>query len=784
MANENKSFLKDVVLWRIYITMLLVFLGALIVLLRIFVLQYSQGAVLRDMANSIYIEKRPVEAQRGNIVTEDGSLLATSLPYYDVHWDLSKVNDSLFNADVDTLSICLATYIDGELTIGAYRDRLLRAKQDKNRYFLIRRNVTQLELDRIVNFPYFSRYIQDKKGSYGQNDTIVLDNETAEEYLLRMNVADSLVVNAQMLNANGDRVLVLKKQKGAIRSLDKKILDKLRYNTGLIVERKSKRQYPFKVLANRTIGYIRRDSIKTKVGLEAYFNNILAGEDTAIVMQHIGNNMWIPLDDIAQIEPRSGKDIVTTIDINIQEAAHNALLRGLRLHEAEAGCAIVMDVATGDIKAMANLGRMEDGSYWESYNYAVLYRTYPGSTFKIATMMSLYEDEYIHLDDEVDLNYGKAEFFDEQLEDASAHGLKMASIEKAFEVSSNVAMAKLTHKYYNQNLQGQKKFRAHISKFGLDKVTGVTLENEEQAMPLLAEPSTPNWSGITVPWLSVGYEILMTPLQLATFYNAIANNGKMMRPRLVKEVRYFGTSEKIYPPEVLDRKIASDKTLEFARYLLTRPIEGSAGTAKTIKSDEYRIAGKTGTAVMNHKEFKSGREAKKYHASFAGFFPVENPAYTVLVSVYNPKTGFYGGVVAAPIFKEIAEQCYHKNVVSHPHINAEKPIYNGKKLPDLQVGYKADIKSVLAYLNVPYIEEANTAWTVARVQGDSLFLLMRNMQENVVPNVVGMGLRDALYLLESAGIKVRVVGVGKVKSQSVKAGLNISAAKEITLVLG
>jgi cell division protein FtsI (penicillin-binding protein 3) len=399
-------------------------------------------------------------------------------------------------------------------------------------------------------------------------------------------------------------------------------------------------------------------------------------------------------------------------------------------------------------------------------------------------MMALYEDGLIHLDDTINLNQGKWKFYDAELEDAMAHGLNLTTLEKAFEVSSNVGIAKLAQKHYNQTPEGRQRFLDKIRQFRLDKPTGVKITGEPE--PYIKVPNSPEWSGITIPWMSIGYETELTPMQMLTFYGAIANNGKMMKPRLVKETQSYGVTEEVFPPEVLSREIANEETIKFAKYLLLRPVEGTQGTAKNIRTDQYRIAGKTGTAIMNFEAHLKRGEAKRYRASFAGFFPAEKPIYACVVFITNPRNGFYGGTVAAPVFRKIADKAYSRAVLSHPSINTAPVVYNAKNLPDLQVGFKQDFKRVFDYLQIPFTEEANTAWTIGRVQGDSLFLLMRNMQPDIVPNVVGMGLRDAIFLLENRKIKVKTVGVGKVKSQSIKPGRSIQSVgnEGITLVLG
>jgi cell division protein FtsI (penicillin-binding protein 3) len=727
---------KNAILWRIYVVMLFMLLLAMLVLLRIAYLQYFQGAELIAKSNEKTIKPRKVEAQRGNILSADGSLLATSLPYYKVHWDLQAISSDTFYKYLDTLSICIATFIDVESTVGSYRNRLMSAYQANNRYFRVGSNLSYLQVERIRSFP--------------------------------------------LLNRNEKEI-------------------------GLIIEPRNKRHYPFKALASQTVGQVRyRDAegktvyfndipnrdiellIKDTVitGLESSFNSVLAGESIDWMMQKIdNNNTWIPLGDISKIEARAGQDIITTIDVNMQVAAHEALTRALEKYQADDGCVVLMEVATGDIKAIVNLGYTPDRkTIWEFSNHAITHAVEPGSSFKIASMMALYEDGKIRLDDTIELNQGKMDFYDQTMEDASSHGLYRASVEKAFEISSNVGIAKLVDKHFNKSKEGQERFVEYLRNFRLDKITGIDFPNEDE--PLIKSPKATDWSQISALWMSIGYELELTPLQLATFYNAIANNGKMMKPRLVKEVRAYGETSQIFKPEALSRSIAKDETIKFAKYLLLRPVEGNNGTARTIRTSQYRIAGKTGTAIYNYKDHVKKGVPKRYRASFSGFFPADNPAYTCVVFITNPRTGTYGGVVAAPVFREIADKCYPKAVKSQPAINAKPVTYTNKTLPYLQVGFKDEIKVIFEYLNIPFYEDANTAWTVAQIQNDSLHLSMLNMQEDIVPNVLGMGLRDALYLLENRGITVSVNGVGKVKSQSIKAGRSTKGLGVLMLTLG
>ncbi|WMX13829.1 MULTISPECIES: penicillin-binding protein [unclassified Aureispira] len=725
---------KNAILWRIYVVMLMTIVAAVVILLQIGKVQYMDGEELRARADSIYIALRPVEAPRGNILAESGSLLATSLPYFQLHFDTKVVPKDTFMKYVDTLAACLARYVDNEYTIGAYRTRLKNARNAGHRYFPIRKNVGYLELEEIKKFPLFN------KG--GQ------------------------------------------------------------YKSGLIIDKMSKRQYPFKMLAHRTVGYIRPyvkmkpsgDTIRDvrgmpvldtmRVGLEEAFNHILSGEETLKPMKCIGSNIWVPLTDMSEIEPKAGKDVVTTLDINIQDITEEALLRTLQNNQADHGCAIVMEVATGEIKAIANIGfNKERTSYWETKNYAIAEAAEPGSTFKLATMMALFEHGYVKPTDTVNLNKGRIEFYEETMEDASYHGLTLTSVSKAFEISSNVGVARLANKYYNKDKASQKKY--------IDYLRGLQFEHSKlgfsgEGSSFIKDPDYRDWSGITVPWMSIGYESYLTPLQTLNLYNTIANNGQMMKPHIVKEIRAFGKTEQRFRPEIISRNLVDKKTVAYVKQLLESVVAGKSGTAKNIKPEHYSIAGKTGTAIINYRAYRDRGEAKKYRSSFAGYFPADKPVYSCIVVVTNPRVGFYGGRVAAPVFKEIADKCYSKIIDVHHAINDSARVYKGAKMPDLQVGFKSDFETLVEGLGMPYKDASTTRWAVSRIENDTLALVTRNIkdQDKVVPNVVGMGLRDALYLLENRNIRVKVRGSGKVKSQSIKPGRSVNEAHTIELVLG
>jgi cell division protein FtsI (penicillin-binding protein 3) len=721
--NQNKTVeSRNEVLWRIYVVMFVMLLGCFVIILRIGTLQIIEGPKLREQADSMNIRKRPVKAARGNILADDGkSLLATSLPYYQLNWDLTVPNQDSFVFYLDSLSVLLTSFPESELTASEFREKLIRARGIKDKYFLIRKNVSQAELDKIKKYPIF------------------------------------------------------------------KLGNKMK--SGLIVSEMAKRQYPFKMLANRTIGYNRvvdgskNDKDTLQVGLEGHWNSTLSGEEGLMWMQQLSKDVWVPVNDIANVEPRAGKDLVTTINIDIQDITERSLLETLEKYEAEHGCAIVMEVKTGQIKAIANIGfNANRTQYWEDFNYAVAENVEPGSVFKLASMISLLEDGHVKLDDTVNLNAGKWKFYDAVMEDAYPHGIHYTTLGDVFEMSSNVGIAKMIHKYYNGSKDKQMHFIRKLSDMVLDKPTGIDVGGERP--PFIKDPNRPDWSGISALWMSIGYELEMSPLQMLTFYNAVANDGQMMKPYVVKEVRSYGDLVEKHEPKIVKKKIASKKTLDIATELLTRVVESDHGTAHSIYTPQYKIAGKTGTAIINWQNFQKGKESKQYRASFAGFFPADNPVYSCIVVVTNPKWGNFGGIVAAPVFRKIADYCYATSIESHKAINSDKFVYTDATLPRLQVGNKNDLRTLLNYLKMPYADDSKSEWSVGFVENDSITLLSRSVQDDVVPNVVGMGLKDALYLLENRRLKVKVVGVGKVKSQSVKAGKSIKAVQTITLVLG
>lgn len=704
---------KNEVLVRVYSVAAVVLVVAVVILTRLFQLTVTDSRKWEAKADSLYVKLVDVPSQRGNILADDGSLLATSLPFFDIHFDAKAegLNPEIFNDQaIDSLAWLLSTYIDQQYTPGAYRVWLdsLRAS-DKSvkgiRYVPIAKNLPYSKYLLIKNFPIF------REG---------------------------------------------------------------RHAGGFIAEQVSKRERPFKILAQRTIGYTQREGA-LPVGLEGSFFSVLEGKkenQPQQLMLRVPGDVYIPINGLTDIEPAVGDDVVTTLDINIQDAAESALLNACETHNADHGCAIVMEVKTGKIRAMANIGRTQSEGkvgYWETYNYAVGERVEPGSMFKLASFMAMLEaGELEDFDEKVPVYGGKVKIYDEELVDAVPHGLDSMTIKQIFAQSSNVGTATLTQKYFKNNPAA---FVQQLRDFGLDLPTGIEIGGEEN--PVIKNPEDPKseWSGTTLPWMSIGYELLLTPLQLLTFYNAVANDGRMMKPYLVQRTEHYGEAIKEFKPYTVKRSIASKNTLRKARELLKEVV--ATGTAKNIYTPLYDIAGKTGTAQLNYHKFRVSK-GLSHQAGFCGFFPADDPVYSCIVVISEPdRGGYHGAEVAAPVFRQIADKCFAMKAELHKPINANPPEpLKISALPSYDAGLKEDLKESLRWLGLDFETAPDvTDWGVV-VAKDSLGLSMQNraVGDKNIPSVIGMGLKDAMYLLENRGCRVRVEGIGKVRRQSLAPG--------------
>jgi cell division protein FtsI (penicillin-binding protein 3) len=706
--------IKNEVLLRVYMVAAGVVGLAFLIFLRMFQLSVKDAPKWEAKADSLYVKWVDAPSQRGNILADDGSLLATSLPFFDIHFDAKAegLSDEIFNDQaVDSLGWLLATYVDQQFTPGAYAGWLRRLRDSTAdnargiRYVPIAKDLPYAKALMVKNFPIF------REG---------------------------------------------------------------RYKGGFIMEQKNRRERPFKILAQRTIGYTREGALP--VGLEGSFNNVLEGNEGKQLMIRVPGDVYIPVNDLAEIEPEAGDDIVTTLDINIQDVAETSLLNACQTHNADHGCAIVMEVKTGKIRAMANIGRTPDG-WWETYNYAVGERVEPGSMFKLASFMAMMEAGGLkEFDEKIPVYGGKVKIYDEELVDAVPHGLDSMNIRQVFAQSSNVGTATLTQKYFKGSPGS---FLEHLRDFGLDLPTNIEVGGEEA--PIIKDPKDPKseWSGTTLPWMSIGYELLLTPMQLLTFYNAVANGGRMMKPYIVQRTEHYGEIVKEFNPTVVKRSIASKTTIKKAHELLREVV--ISGTAKNIMPAHYGIAGKTGTAQLNYHKFRASKGIR-HQAGFCGFFPAEDPVYSCIVVISEPERGgYHGAEVAAPVFRAIADKCFAMKSELHDPINKESAVkLKTNQLPTFDAGKRDDMKESLRWLGLDFFKDSesenkDSEWSVIVAEkGDSLVMKNRAVNDKTVPSVIGMGLKDAIYLLENRGCRVRVEGVGKVRRQSLAVGTRAS----------
>ncbi|MEN9998398.1 MAG: hypothetical protein RI922_1388 [Bacteroidota bacterium] len=520
------------------------------------------------------------------------------------------------------------------------------------------------------------------------------------------------------------------------------------------------RKRPHNEMMKRTLGYYQNNNGKVlAVGIEGAYNQYLSGEPGEEIEQKISTG-WKKTGQIVK-ESVEGADVVTSIDKEIQEVASSELERQLRLQGAKNGCVIVMDVKTGFVKAIANLTVAEDGNYYESYNYAIGRKEVPGSTFKLASLMAALEDEKININDTVNA-FGEYTFHNRTLKDAHEGGYGRITIKRAFEKSSNV-IARVIYRAYRDEPQA---FIDRLEQFGLTEPLGIELEGEPN--PTVYRPGSPNWSGISLPWMAIGYEVQQTPLQTLAFYNAVANRGKFVRPQFVKEIRRGAEVIKVFSPVVIKDKICSDNTLN----ILQSCLEGvmlKGGTGSKLTSSQFSIAGKTGTArILNEDQSYGKKGEEKYQASFVGYFPANEPMYSCIVVISAPSKDIYGAIVSGTVFAAVANKVYATKLKYHHAINegAKK-----KRIAPVSMnGSRYDLLRIYKLLGVHYYIKENGEWFSTKKDGSRVELKSKHISKNAVPNVIGLSARDAVYLIESKGMSAHVVGYGKVVEQSIPAG--------------
>lgn len=701
---------KKDILWRVYLSFLGIVILGLFVIGKAFYIQQVQGDFWTKMDNNLHLKYLPIEAERGTIYSEDGNMLSTSVPVFDVYVDfaaegLREKDGKRFKDNVDSLSICLAGLFNDKKA-DEYQKELELAYKNKDRYYLLKKKISFTDYKQLRDFPLVK---------LGKN------------------------------------------------------------KSGFIVVSKDKRINPYVLLANRTIGLARDNA--ANVGLEQRYDSLLKGKTGEQLVRYMAG-AYMPVDG-GEVDPENGKDVISTLDTYIQDVTESALMKMMVGNNSLHGTAIVMETATGKIKAIANLGQQADGTYTEDLNYGIGKATEPGSIFKLATLMSLMEDKYVTMNSVVDCEGGKKNFYGLTIKDSHL-GAGAMTVKDAFERSSNVAFAKLADQYYHSQ---PSKFIDHLHRFRLDTLTGVDL-TAASGKPTIKKPTNRSWANTTIPYMAHGYEELVTPLHMLMLYNAVANNGKMMKPYLVSSIKQYGVEVKNIKPQVLVERICSDETLAQLKECLLAVVEGEHGTARIIKDSTYRIAGKTGTAVtaLDNKGYNKGN--KIYQASFIGYFPAEQPKYTVAVVIQNSSKSvkIYGADVSGVVFKEISDRIYGSYLSTRKYIAVNKPDSNLYSY----FGMKNDLSSIFYSLNLQYKDSgASDSWRSVQLKNNAgvLYKISNSTPGSVTPNVVGMGLKDAVYLLENKGLKVTVTGRGKVMNQSLAAGTNFNKNQNIALIL-
>ena len=551
-----------------------------------------------------------------------------------------------------------------------------------------------------------------------------------------------------------------------------------RIKGGFVYVQINKRERLFQNLAARTIGKFNKEGTGKSYGLEIAYNNYLQGESGQRLMQKIAGGVWKPLDDDDDLMLEDGSDVISTIDINIQDVASNSLMKSLKKHGAEHGCLVLMEVKTGEIKAIANLTRIDSSRYVENYNYAIANATAPGSTFKLASMVAVIEDFGVGLDELVEVGDGICFYADAKVKDSHRPEKPTMTVQEIFEQSSNVGITKIITRYYAKDPQ---RYIDRLYQMNLNAPLNISIPGE--AIPYIKTTEDKTWSKISLPWISYGYETRISPLQMLTFYNAIANDAKMVKPLFVKEITKRGKSIKKFSPEIINPAICSQETVIKAKKMMEGVVTN--GTAKSLRSASYKIAGKTGTAQIGKVNGKM-----TYQASFVGYFPADNPKYSCIVVVTAP-TGdaYYGGIVAGPVFKEVADKVYATSLEIHKPINSDEPLY-AHKVPHVKSGSKQHVALVLDQLKIKSVGVSdNEEWVSSSMSRDSTSVRMQAikteelLRKGLIPDIIGMSARDALFLLENKGIRVSLTGSGAVATQSLPVGTPFKKGTEIKLHL-
>ena len=711
---------KTDTLWKTYLVYILVLIFGIAIIAKIILVQTKDNKELEKLAEKREYRVDTLEASRGNIFSSDGQLMATTIPLYDVFFDYKSV-DSVFLADnIDSLCGQMANLFP-KRNREQWKAFFAEGRAKKNRHYKIALNITQTELRQMQQFVIFNRGL---------------------------------------------------------------------YKNGLIIDKKIRREHPYKDLASLMLG-MANEKKGYFFGLEGAYNDYLRGQNGRQLVRRIHHGGWIPVDSDDNTDALNGDDVITTFDIKLQDIVESALNNTLTVNKAEQGCAILMDVETGYVKALANLSlNHETGKYEELYNVALAERYEPGSVFKIASMVVLLNNnENMSLSDRVNIGMGPIKFSNRVMKDDHSFAKGgVCTVQEVIEQSSNKGTAVLV----------TKNFAAHPEKYvnglyalGLNKKIGTGITGEAQ--PVIKHPDDKTkdgrklWSNVSLPWMSIGYEVNVTPMQLLMLYNAIANGGRMMKPQFVTEIRRGEQTIERFEPIVLSEHIASSESIEKIQTMLEGVV--LRGTARRqFAGCVVGVAGKTGTAqyydkVQGYAYHEPGIGRKLYNTTFVGYFPTDKPRYSCIIMVSRARGAKWAaGGVSAPGFREIAEKVYATRI----GISEDDSITLKADKAHAPVLVRHDKESY--YLNSvakPFNDYAiNGDWvTVERNENGQITMHEAKLAENRVPNVIGMDITDAVYLLENMGISTEFTGQGVVKEQSLHAGDTVRTNSKIYLKL-
>lgn len=706
----DKSYIKT----RFLIIYLLTVAFALVIVYSMVKSMFMEREQWEALAAKLETDTVPLSQTRGNLLSAEGQLMASSLPSYKLYIDFQsggadidtaamRKKVEMFEENMDSICEGLAE-ICPVMTAGEYEKHIRKGLKRRSRWYELcpGQTLDYIQYNKVRELPLFRK---------GPN------------------------------------------------------------TSGLVADKRNGRKRPFGSLAGRTLGdlYAAKDSARS--GIELAYDSLLRGKPGIAhrkkVLDRYLNLIDIPAED--------GYDVVTTLDVNMQDICEHALREKLIELSADIGVVVLMEVKTGDIKAIVNLQRYDDGNYYESRNYALASLMEPGSTFKTASLMVAMDDGYVKPTDIVDTGDGIEMMYGAKMKDHNWNrgGYGVIDVPHVLMVSSNIGVAKLIDKHYHKTPE---KFVEGLRRVGIGTPLHLPFIGTADPQIRYPEKDRSNWPNTTIPWMSIGYETQIPPISTVTFYNAIANDGKMLKPRFVKALSKKGEIVETFPVEVIKNNICKKQTLRDIQTILKRVVCDKDGLGKPAGNPIFNVSGKTGTAQIS----AAGRYGTEHLVSFCGYFPSENPKYTCIVAIRHNYWIASGGGQAGVVFSKIAQRVYSKHETRDLICAADSSTIF---VPDVKSGDVESTRHVLESLGVKaYCDNVND-WCTSEIKGGSVILTQRSMYENTMPNVKGMGARDAIYILESRGLTAQIIGRGKVRSQSVPPGTIVRKGRVVRLDL-